>query len=141
VQFSRGKAGGYYLKELNQALVNYLSPWNETGYTAKFGWCVRRYDLKSYIRNLDYINFVTDFSLLRVAEDDNGYYSLFDTVARQVKQIYPHYPWSIAIPFKHHYIEVSEKAKVVKPVVTGINELEIGSNFIIPGKQSHASEK
>jgi hypothetical protein len=141
VQFSRGKAGGYYLKELNQALVNYLSPWNETGYTAKFGWCVRRYDLKSYIRNLDYINFVTDFSLLRVAEDDNGYYSLFDTVARQVKEIYPHYPWSIAIPFKHHYIEVSEKAKVVKPVVTGINELEIGSNFIIPGKQSHASEK
>jgi hypothetical protein len=141
VQFRRGKAGGYYIKELNQALVNYLSPWNKTGYTTRFGWCVRRYDLKSYIRNLDYINFVTDFSMLRVAEDDNGYYSLFDTVARQVKEITPLFPWSIAIPFKQHYIEVSEEAEVIKPAVTGINELEIGSNFIIPGKQSHASEK
>jgi hypothetical protein len=141
VQFSPGKAGGYYLRQLNQALVDYLSPWNETGYTAQFGWRIRRYDLKSYIRSLDYINFVTDFSLLRVAEDDSGYYSLFDTVARQVKDISPHYPWSIAIPFKQHYLEISEKAEVVKPVVTGINELEIGSNFIIPGKQSHASEK
>ncbi len=141
VQFRRGKAGGYYLKELNQALVNYLSPWNETGgYTTRFGWRVRRYDLKSYIRNLDYINFVTDFSMLRVAEDDNGYYSLFDTVARQVKEIGPLSPWSIAIPFRQHYIEVSETEEVVEPAVTGLDELEIGSNFIIPGKQSHDSE-
>jgi hypothetical protein len=132
VQFSRGKAGGYYTRKLNQALVDYLSPWNETGYTAKFGWRVRRYDLKSYIRNMDYINFVTDFSLLRVAEDDNGFYRLFDTVARPDKEICPFSPWSIAIPFRQHYIEVSEKAKVIKPAVTGIDELEIGSNFIIP---------
>jgi hypothetical protein len=77
---------------------------------------------------------VTDFSLLRVAEDDNGFYSLFDTVARQVKEIDPLFPWSIAIPFKQHYFKVSEKAEPVEPAETGINELEIGSNFIIPGK-------
>jgi len=104
--------------------------------TSYFGtapkWCLIK---------LDYINFVTDFSLLRVAEDDNGFYSLFDTVAREVKEIYPFFPWSIAIPFKQHYIGVSEKAEMVKPGVTGIDELEIGSNFIITGKQSHASEK
>lgn len=141
VQLSRGKAGGYFIEKLNLALVDYLSPWNDTGYTAEFGWCIRRYDLKSYIHNFDYINFVTDFSLLRVAEDDNGYYRLFDTVAQKVKEIHPFSPWSIAIPFKQHYIEVSEKAKVVEPAVTGINELEIGSNFIITGKQSHDSEK
>ena len=134
VQFSRGKTGGYYLEKLNQALVNYLSPWNEMGYSAQFGWRVGRHDLKSYIRNLDYIDFVTDFSMLRVAEDDHGNFCLFDTVARQVKEIYPYYPWSIAIPFKQHYIQVSEASKVVKPAVTGINELEIGSNFIISGK-------
>jgi hypothetical protein len=154
VQFSGGKAGGHYLKKLNQALVDYLSPWNETGYTTRFGWCVRRYDIKAYIGQLDYINFVTDFSMLRVAVDDNGYYRLFDTVARldgyyglfdamtrQVKEIHPLVPWSIAIPFKQHYIEVSEEAEMIQPAVTGINELKIGSNFIIPGKQSHASEK
>jgi hypothetical protein len=134
VQFSRGRAGGHYLKELNQALVDYLSPWNETGYTAEFGWRVRRYDLKSYIHNLDYINFVTDFSLLRVAEDDNGDYSLFDTVTRQNKEVEHLCPWSIAIPFEQHYIEVLEKAEMKEPDVTGIDELEIGSNFIIPGK-------
>jgi hypothetical protein len=134
VQFAHGKAGGYYLQELNQALVDYLSPWNKTGYTDKFGWCVRRYDLKSFIRNLDYIDFVTDFSMLRVSEDDKGYYSLFDTVARQVKEINWLFPWSIAIPFKQHYIKVLEKAEVIEPDKTGISELKIGSNFIIPGK-------
>jgi len=141
VQFRRGAAGGYYLKKLNQAIVDYLSPWNRIGYTSRFDWCVRRYDLKSYIRNLEYIRFATDFSMLRVAEDDNGYFSLFDTTAWQVKDINPHYPWSIAIPFKQHYIETISKAEMIKPDITGINELEIGSNFIIPGNQNHAIEK
>ncbi len=157
VQFKPGKAGGYYHRKLNQALVDYLSPWHAAGYQAEFGWCVRRQDIKSYIRNLDYVQFVTDFSMLRVTEGDDGKYTLFDTARRepsgadgdashsadeapQVKAIHPFYPWSIAIPFKQHYIEVSTKAEIKYPSATGINELEIGSNFIVSGKGSDASQ-
>ena len=151
VQFKPEKSGGYYLQKLNQALVDYLSPWEAAGYTAEFGWRVRRHDIKSYIRKQDYIHFVTDFSMLRVAEDDEGTYELFDTVRREteddgmddtksdkryrrVKEVRPYYPWSIAVPFKQHYIEVSAKTEMKYPSPTGIKELEIGSNFIVSGK-------
>lgn len=134
VHLSKGDVGGFYLNQLNQAINDYLSPWNKAGYGIHFGWCVRGYDIKSCIRNLEYVNFVTDFSMLRIAEDDNGYFSLFDTVASNVKEIRPVYPWSIAIPVRRHYLELIELPAVKDPAITGINELEIGSNFIIPGK-------
>jgi len=134
VQLVKGDVGGYYLNQLNQAVNDYLSPWNKAGYGIHFGWCVRGYDIKSYIRNLEYVNFVTDFSMLRIAEDDNGYFSLFDTVAQKVKEIHPVYPWSIAIPVRRHYLKLIEQPAVKDPEKIGINSLEIGSNFIIPGK-------
>jgi hypothetical protein len=133
VHLGKGDAGGYYINQLNQAISDYLSPWNKTGYGIHFGWRVRRYDIKSYIRNLAYVNFVTNFSMLRIAEDDSGYFSLFDTVASQVKEIRPVYPWSIAIPVRRHFIKIIELPEIKDPEITGINELEIGSNFIIPG--------
>jgi hypothetical protein len=134
VQLVKGDVGGYYLNQLNQAVNDYLSPWNKAGYGIHFGWRVRGYDIKSYIRNLEYVNSVTDFSMLRIAEDDNGYFSLFDTVAQKVKEIHPVYPWSIAIPVRRHYLKLIEQPAVKDPEKIGINSLEIGSNFIIPGK-------
>ena len=141
VRFRRDAADGYHRRRLNQAITDYLSPWNRIGYTARFGWCVRRHDLQSYIRSLEYIRFVTDFSMLRVAEDDRGYFTLSDSAAHQDKEIQPLNPWSIAIPFNRHYIETISKTEVKKPDITGIDELEIGSNFIIPGNQNHATER
>jgi hypothetical protein len=134
VQFHRDDRGGVHRKRLNRAVVEYLSPWSRTGYTTCFGWCVRRDDLESFIRSLDYVHFVTDFSMLRVTEDDRGRYNLSDTAALGSEHIYPECPWSIAIPFEEHYIEIIQKPKVVQPEITGIDELEIGSNFIVPGK-------
>ena len=85
VKFSQGAADGYYVNALNQAITDYLSPWSQTGYRAQFGWRIRRYDLESYIRNLDYIDFVTNFSMLHIVDDrrieQNGvsHFRLFDT--------------------------------------------------------------
>jgi hypothetical protein len=72
--------------------------------------------------------------MLRIAEDGHGLFSLFDTVAHDVKEIHPLYPWSIAIPARRHFIETMDKPEAIDPEITGVNELEIGTTFIISGK-------
>jgi hypothetical protein len=40
-------------------------------------------------------------------------------------------PWSFAVPVRRHFIETVETFKSVRPEVTGIDELEVGTTFII----------
>lgn len=52
----------------------------------------------------------------------------------EVKPITPVHPWSIAVPARRHWIETVRKKGYIKARPTGIDELEIGETFIIPGK-------
>ncbi len=140
VKFSKEAEGtGYYINKLNQDISDYLSPWNKTGYRVRFGWCIRRYNIMSYINTLVYIDFVTDFSMLRITNDCAGYFQLFDTVSEnadgeevnEVREIGPLHPWSIAIPISRHYIKTMDKVEDIQPEITGIDELEICNTFII----------
>ncbi|MBS0483973.1 MAG: baseplate J/gp47 family protein [Proteobacteria bacterium] len=127
---------GMYLARLNQAISDFLSPWNETiGYTRHFGWVVSKHDIESFIQNLDYIDRVTNLSLLRIAPMGEGFYDLLDSADKpetaEVKDIIPVYPWSIVAPIQQHFIELDDRYDVIEPQITGIGELEIGSTFII----------
>ncbi len=147
VKFQEGRGSGYFVRKLNQDISDYLSPW--TGTTEKFigfGWVIRCSDVKSYIQGLEYINFVTDFSMLQITEDANKFFSLYDTVEKREagrlqsavsdgvfksETVDPIHPWSIAIPMVSHYINVIDTFDVIDADVTGINELEIGNTLII----------
>lgn len=41
------------------------------------------------------------------------------------------YPWCLPVPDKVHAIEILSENKVQMANVTGINEMEIGNNFIV----------
>lgn len=127
---------GMYSARLNQAISDFLSPWNETlGYTRHFGWVVSKHDIESFIQNLDYIDRVTNLSILRIAPMGEGFYDLLDSADKaetaEVKDIIPVYPWSIVAPIQQHFIELDDRYDVIEPRITGIGELEIGSTFII----------
>ncbi|MBS0587605.1 MAG: baseplate J/gp47 family protein [Proteobacteria bacterium] len=127
---------GMYLARLNQAISDFLSPWNETiGYTRHFGWVVSKHDIESFIQNLDYIDRVTNLSILRIAPIGEGFYDLLDSADKaetsEVKDIIPVYPWSIVAPIQQHFIELDDRYDIIEPQITGIGELEIGSTFII----------
>ena len=146
VKFSRGKSDGYYISELNQAIIDYLSPWKPGGYGARFGWKIRRYDLESFIRKLDYIDFVTKFSMLLLIENREGGFILFDTVSGsgrddEVRDITPVYPWSIAIPAQRHFIETINQEQLFPPERAGVADLEIGRTLIIAERQNNGEEK
>jgi hypothetical protein len=133
---------GHYLAKLNQAVVDYISPWCGIGYKARFGWCIRRTDIESYIRNLEYVEFVTRFSMLHISEDQSGSYALGDTVRlassvlpdgerETVDEIRPKYPWSLAIPVREHHIETGSSLRSDAAKATGIDQLKVGQTFII----------
>jgi hypothetical protein len=128
------RAAGDQLQALNRAITDYLSPWQPAGYEVGFGWRIRGYDLEAYIRELPYIDFVTNFSMLRVAERGPDRFLLDDTVSEageQLQEIGPVYPWSIAVPFRRHAIKLVDAMVPVQAFRAGIGEIEIGSNLIL----------
>jgi hypothetical protein len=143
VKFVGGYKTGFYFNRLNQAISKFICPWQEAGYKARFGWCIRQKDVESHIRGLDYVEYVTDFSMLHITRDSEGRYSLADTARGQHSakvEIRPKYPWSLAVPARQHYIEATTSARPIEPQVTGIDELEIGNTFII-GNSGYAKSE
>lgn len=137
VKLRRGFSEGQCLLDLERAITDFISPWNDSaGYGIQFNWRVRRLEIESFVGSLDFVDFVTDFSMLRIAVDDAGYYRLFDTVSQrgQVDEITPTYPWSLAIPALNPHIETTSDYDAIAPEQTGISELEVGSTFIIEAR-------
>ncbi|HHJ80184.1 MAG TPA: hypothetical protein ENJ65_00970 [Candidatus Tenderia electrophaga] len=144
VKFVTGMSDAAWVKRMNQDIVEYLSPWKRAGGQARFGWSIRQKDIESYLRELDYVSFITNFSMLHITLDQEHLYRLDDTARQQQgsdMQIRPRFPWSLVLPAKHHFIETMPTAHSIKAAATGIDELEIGSTFIISGNSEHGEEE
>src|SRR5690606_26637508 len=137
VKFRKGFGGGYYVKQLNRDISRFLSPWGGGGYSVHFGWRVRQHDVEAFILGLDYVEFVTGFSMLRISPDGGERYGLLDTAAhkagdaRRNRDIAPDYPWSIAVPLQRHAIAIGDDLLPRNPKVAGLAALEVGTTFII----------
>jgi hypothetical protein len=135
VQLKKGLHTGRHHNLLNQALCDYLSPWQAQGNAVHFGWSISEQEIKSFIHNLDYIEHVTDFSLLRIAPQGDGFFILDDTASsdtHHLQTLHPTYAWSTAVPLQHHYIQALDQPLQIRAQRTGVDELEVGSTFIIP---------
>jgi hypothetical protein len=140
VKFTGGYQAGHFVNRLNGDISSYICPWRAEGYQARFGWRIRKKDIESYLQALDYVEFITNFSMLHITQDGEGDYSLGDTARHKTNpevQIEPRFPWSLALPARHHFIEITPSAKIIEPEVTGIDELEVGTTFIITGKRGN----
>ncbi|SEL37910.1 hypothetical protein SAMN05216359_108100 [Roseateles sp. YR242] len=136
VGLQRGAHAGATLQRMNQALVEMLSPWMDQGYGPRFDWTVRAEDIEARLRNMPGVAFITQLSILRLSQDDNGSYRLADT-ARASEEERRHVthsrPWSLALPMPQHLLSDTEGFTYSAPVATGISKLAIGSTFVISG--------
>ena len=135
-KFTGGYQAGFFVNRLNRDISSFICPWQAGGYHARFGWRIRKKDIESYLQELDYVEFITNFSMLHITQDEEGRYNLGDTARDKTNpkvQTEPRFPWSLALPARHHFIETTPSAKTIEPEVTGIDELEIGTTFIITG--------
>lgn len=150
--FADGANPGSHIRTLNREVSEFLCPWIPLGHQAKFGWTIKREEVEDFIRARNYVKFVTDFSMLQITEDEQDQYTLVDTVSRkpvteyggnlerdgqsthlESNQVRWRYPWSLAVPMEHHFIEAMRVPLRTRPEPTGIGELGIGGTFIISG--------
>lgn len=132
---------GRLIEQVNQALCEYLSPWNASGIHQHFGWTLRQHDVVSFLKDLDYVADVTGVSLLQIAPTGGKAgrrYTLQDNAAQNKpgdKTIRPSYPWSIAVPMNQHWILLKDIVEPQDGVAIGVDELEIGSTFVISSRK------
>lgn len=70
---------GDALRRVNRALVEYLSPWHDRGYGARFAWVLQCSELQSVVRAVQGVRAVGRLSLLHLFEKDGGGRRLGDT--------------------------------------------------------------
>jgi hypothetical protein len=147
VAWRRGSNAGFCERRLNQSLFEFLSPWNDNGFRARFEWTVRREDIEAHIRAQPDVEFVCGVSLLHVAASDTAHHSLDDTarprgaaewdavetVGSGLRQARARWPWSIAVPMRHHLIETMQTHRADHARPTGVGQLAIGNTFILGG--------
>ena len=152
VEWKRGANVGYCQRRLNQILFDFLSPWNDNGYRARFEWVIRREDVEARIREYEDVQSVASVSLVHVAASDMGSWSLGDTARPKgplqwdsiivpeaeatgvgVSTALARWPWSIAVPMRTHLIETLLRDGTRDPMPTGIERLSIGSTFVVGG--------
>lgn len=134
VKFNRADLLAGLHEQLNRDLSEFICPWSERGYKVIFGWRIRKKEVESYIRSLDYVDYVTNVSMLHITTRDQKQYCMMDTAEHAGDVVVsPLYPWSLPVPAENHFIETTSETRPQKADITGINEIEVGSTFIIDG--------
>lgn len=128
---------GYYLNLLNEDLRSFLTPWLWSKNTGnEFGNSVFESRVTSYIQSLPYIDFVSGLSIIKTW-NDRGVMGLADSryeengIQKIRDELKPLYPWSILVSADEHDLKVIRKENYIKPEVRGIENMLLGSDFII----------
>ncbi len=136
VKFTGRSKTGEHVRQLNTDISEYLSPWSDIGYKIRFGWRIRPEEVQAFIGGLSYVEKTSGFSMLKITDKTRDYYDLQDTEDKKTnfrkgRPIRPFYPWSIIVPSREHFIEVMTDRRNIPARAAGINDLEIGTTFII----------
>lgn len=130
-------------ERINQALCNYLSPWSTQGQNQHFGWSIQEHDIVAFLLDQEGVIDVSGVSLLQinqVGDPLEKLYSLIDSANPKHAQtdLSPMYPWSIAVPMNLHSLKFIEQndTRQFSPKAIGVEELRIGSTFIISTRKA-----
>ncbi|UUE09311.1 baseplate J/gp47 family protein [Dickeya zeae] len=150
VAFQPGQHPGQALRALNRDICAYLCPWREDSVSQGFGSHVALHQIESFIAHLDYVRFVTAFSLVILRQDTRdecddpttGWW-LSDSAAPShdntrdpaantpnLTGLSPRYPWNIILPVEQHALRLSTDLRPLAPEKIGIGDLVIGDSFI-----------
>jgi len=134
VKFKDGFSYGFYSQKLNDEINNYLAgSIVESRKSGQLGGRMNISDITSFIRTLNYVDFITEFSMIQVAQDFKGRFVLIDT-AREGDEM-PHLqatkPWSVLVPMAEHQIKLIDEKEEIRAKQAGIDDLELGSDLII----------
>ena len=96
------------------------------------GGSIERDDIMTFIESLDYITYITKFSVVLI-HYEKGKFNISDSAMNNGTNnlLKSTSPWSVLIPSDEHDIEIIDQKKGALPEETKINTMKIGSDFII----------
>ncbi|RNM04645.1 baseplate J/gp47 family protein [Dickeya undicola] len=149
VAFQPGHHPGQALRALNQDISAYLCPWREASLNQGFGSGMAQQQIEAFIAHLDYVRFVTGFSLIILRQVGLGQsdgqtprWQLADSAAPhdqtgdltgntpRLAELTPRDPWNIILPVEQHDLRLSPDLRLQAPESIGIGDLIIGDSFI-----------
>ncbi|MDB4539889.1 hypothetical protein N9231_05655, partial [Saprospiraceae bacterium] len=125
VKFIDNYNNGLTLNRLFEDINHYIAPWlDEAEQDVKIGGTINENVIQNFIKGLDYVKFLTKFSILHIIEED-GLYKLQDTAMEQdIVSIIKARPWGVLLPDDHHEIEMIEHEEEEEPL-SRVNSDEI----------------
>lgn len=129
ITFDPEDVGGYYLNQLNQEIINYLSPVSlANGGLMGIGKTVVPQMLSGFLERLPYVRSVNKLYIEQIVfrGDDKyqiGVFANGDTITCTTD-------WSILMPVSQHNIFTKSNAADFKTKV-GISSMELGTDFIL----------
>lgn len=131
VKFKKGADGGFYLRQLNEDIKRYLSPWLfDDEAVIRLGGSIYKSDILGFIERRPYIDFITGFSVI-VTTDQEGFYTLIDTAQTDQEELIPATLWSVMVSANRHDIQLVSEEKYQQPERRAIGKMVIGEDFII----------
>ncbi len=134
LKLALGYSFGYYVQKLNEDISFYLSS-SITGKrkSGELGGRINTADVLSYIRTLPYVEFITRFSMVQIAQDFRGNNILLDTAETETPKpfLQATKPWSILVPAQAHQLLTLDEKNEILPTKAGIRNLQVGIDFIV----------
>jgi hypothetical protein len=127
---------GQYLQILHEDILHFLCPWLK-GHQVKgiiqLGGSIIKNDVLAFIKNRPYVNFVTQFSIVQIAEERNGFFDLTDTAIETAEAniIYASKPWAVFTPVLQHNINFITSSKHIPAEASAIQGMRLGTDFIV----------
>ena len=117
VKFIENYNNGQTLNRLFDDINNFIAPWLFSDeQDVKIGGSINENVIQTFIKGLDYVKFLTKFSILHII-DDNGVYKLQDTaMEEEIVSIIRARPWGVLIPDDFHEIDMVEYEEEELPV-------------------------
>ncbi|MFO0435190.1 MAG: baseplate J/gp47 family protein, partial [Sphingobacteriaceae bacterium] len=139
----------FSLKNLNDAICNFLSPWisgNQIAYDIGHG--LQKSTILAFIQKLPYVEFVTGFSVIKITEIDGNYHFHDSATEKNTTQnqqttsedknsiknqdiLLALTPYSVFASASSHLLTELEEVTFMDPTPLGIGEISIGMDFII----------
>ena len=111
VIFAMGYDQGYYLKQLQDAITRFLSPWAfPGGGSPSFGGKIYKAVLINFVEDLPYLNCVTDFQLFHTYDDSDG-----NQVTEQADEVTGSRGVSILVSARVHDLQAIDPAEQASP--------------------------
>ena len=134
LKFKAKESEGFYIRQLNQDLINYLSPW-AYDYKADvtFGSAIHRSSLIHFITSLSYVDFIGDVELVDhvlIRQNSEGLVSKQPLTPLKQDVVENRFPDSILVSSPNHFIDLAtDQFEAIQ--FSGVGYMVVGTDFIV----------